>query len=242
MAFKKILSAVMAGAMVLSLGMTAFASSTSSGITLETADPYEFTVDGTTQVPALKIVVPETVGVIANPYGLTVDATAIGGGKEVTDKIVSPVQFIKNQSAVDIDVSATVAGYVGGEVEFATTAITDSVTKKQAFVTFEMAQTVTAETAPDAYTHKAVLSAAETPVEVKQGDADKVVTMEKAGADGAVSAKGAVAFHFVGELTANDKIVTTGDNAQAPWNEEDVFGATVVFNFSAKTNAAPSSP
>lgn len=237
MTFKKIMSAVMAGAMVLSLGVPAFASSTSSGLTLESADPYEFTVEGSTAVPAIKIVVPETVGMIANPYGLSVDLTTIGGTGNSSDVIVSPVQYIKNLSKVDVDVTATVAGYVDGEVEFATAAVTTSETKKKAFVELEMGL-CNGTAAPGSYTNKAalkVLGDNENPVSL-----GSALTMVKSTDGTTVANNGAVGFHFTGSLTSNEKIQTTGENAQSPWNEGDVFGANVVFNFTAKTNAAGS--
>lgn len=233
MAFKKIMSALMAGALVLSLGVPAFATNTPGTLTLETADPYEFTVEGSTAVPAIKIEVPETVGLIANPYALTVDAQNIGGTATEKGVIISPVQYIKNKSLVDIDVTATVAGYVGGEVEFSATT-TNTETTKKAFVTFEMA-TCDGTTAPVTYPNSAVLKVLgdnDSPVAV----GSSALTMAKSTDGTAVASTGAIAFHFKGDLTPAEKVVTTGDSAQAPWNDGDVFGATVVFNFTAKTN------
>ena len=120
MAFKKIMSAVMAGAMVLSLGVTAFASSTSGGVTLEGELGYELGVEGTTSVPTIKVVVPESAGVIANPYRITVDATAIGGTATESGQIISPVQYVKNLSLINVDIKTSAAGYVGGELTFGT--------------------------------------------------------------------------------------------------------------------------
>lgn len=229
MTFKKIMSAVMAGAMVLSLGATAFASSTPGTITLETADPYEFSVESQTQVPAMKIVVPEAVGVIANPYKLTVDATSIGGTATESDVIISPVQYIKNLSLVDVDVKATVAGYVSDEVVFATADPDTTVKAKQAHVTFEMGLCDGSQ-APGTYPNSVKLTATETPVAV----GSSALTMLKSADGSTVGATGAVGFHFTGKLTPNEQIDTS---VQAPWNEGDVFGAAVAFTFTAKTNS-----
>ena len=233
MTFKKIMSAVMAGAMVLSLGATAFAAPAT--VDLETVDPFELPVEGTTQVPTIKIQVPETVGIIANPYNLSVDATAIGGSATESGQIISPVQYIKNLTkGVDIEVKATVAGYVDGEVEFAT-GTTATETTKKAYLQIEwgLCDGTAAPTYGDTTT-VAVIADGATPTPVGATG----LTM-KASSDGtAVATNGAVGFHFKGDLTPNEKVVTTGDTAQTPWSEADTFGATVVFNFTPKTNAA----
>ena len=62
MRFKKVLSAVMAGAMVLSMGLTAFA--TSGQVDLEGEGVYEIEVGSATQAATIKVKVPEAVGFV----------------------------------------------------------------------------------------------------------------------------------------------------------------------------------
>lgn len=223
MAFKKILSAVMAGAMVLSIGATAFASTTTPGTTtLEAADPYELTVEGTTDVPTLKIIVPESAGVIANPYRLSVDAQSIGGGATENGQVISPVQYIKNQSEVDVEVTAKAYGYVGGEAFFGTSANNDA--DKFANITFEMGS-CDGTAAPTTYSNSVVLDASEEGKAV--GDA--AIKMGQSTDGTAVASDGAIGFHFTGTLN---------DATSTPWTENDTFGATIVFEFKSTANAA----
>lgn len=225
MAFKKIMSAVMAGAMALSLGMTAFASSTSSGVTLEGELGYELGVEGTTSVPTIKVIVPESAGVIANPYRITVDATAIGGTATESGQIISPVQYVKNLSLINVDIKTSAAGWVGGELTFGTfTAGTEK--GKKADVSIEAAL-CNGTAAPTAYSETLKLTATETPVAV-----GAVKTMAKSSDGTAVAANGALAFHFSG---------TMNDAPETPWTEEDTFGATLVFEFTGKANAGSTS-
>lgn len=221
MAFKKVMSAVMAGAMALSLGMTAFASSTSSGVTLEGELGYELGVEGTTTVPTIKVVVPETAGVIANPYRMTVDAQGIGGTATENGQIISPVQYVKNLSLVDVDVKTSAAGWVGGELTFGTfTAGTEKGKKADVSIEIGLCDGTAAATSPTT----AKLAATETPTQV----GTTLLTMAKS--DGAtVASTGALSFQFTG---------TMNDAPETPWTEEDTFGATLVFEFTAKANAA----
>ena len=106
MTFKKVLSAVMAGAMVLSMGLTAFATAaTPSGqVALEGEEVYEIEVGGATQVATIKVQVPEVVGFIVNPYKLDAKNEEIGIGTTGNTAIVSPLQKIVNKSDFKISV------------------------------------------------------------------------------------------------------------------------------------------
>lgn len=224
MTFKKIMSAVMAGAMVLSLGVTAFASAAPGTITLESADPFELPVTGTTEVPAIKITVPETVGVIANPYRLTVDATSIGGTATEAGQIISPVQYIKNYSKVDVDASVKAAGYVTGEVTFASATVAAAEKTKKAYVNLKMG-TCNGTAAPTTYSNTLALTATETPVAV----GSTPLTMLKSADGTTVDATGAIGFTFEGDLSTAPEVA---------WTPDDTFGATLFFEFTSKANAA----
>ncbi len=227
MAFKKILSAVMAGALVLSIGATAFAAGGGpTYVNQESFDQWGTDTETTVNVPTIKISVPETVTLVANPYKLTFDGTGLGLTSNEKGQIISPAYHIKNLSNVDIDVTMSAAGWANGEVEFAT-ATTATATKKQAFLQIDYAAgpgtSDTAVTGGTQYTVKAL----DTPEKVNTSP----VTLLKSNDGIAVATTGSFDFQFKGDCTLPSKLVTTGDSAQLPWNEEDTFGASVVFDF-----------
>lgn len=219
MTFKKVLSALMAGAMVLSLGMTAFASATPPPVDLETTDPYELVIEGETAVPTVKIVVPEFGGVIANPYKLTVDATKLGGTATESDQIVSPVQYVKNLTKADINVKATVYAYTDGEAFFGSAKKDDM--DKWINASFEMGL-CDGSTAPASYAEKIAA------LEIKEeGQTTGALKMVQSADGSAVATNGAVGFHFTG---------TMNGTPAAPWTEGDIFGASIVFEFEPAAN------
>ena len=115
MTFKKVLSAVMAGAMVLSMGLTAFAAAAPSGVELEGEEGYEIEVGGATQVATIKVQVPEVVGFIVNPYRLEAKNEEIGITTAEETQVVSPLQKIVNLSDFKISVGGTIYAYQNSE-------------------------------------------------------------------------------------------------------------------------------
>lgn len=223
MAFKKIMSAVMAGAMVLSMGMTAFAASTEPNF--EGTDPLEIPVISGTQIPTIQLIVPEAVGMIANPYRLEVKNEELQMQAAESSQIISPVQYIQNKSDVAIDVKASIYGEAAETVKIV--AAEGDVTKdnkKNAYIAFQMAKTA-GTTAPADWTSPAdelilnTTATAENPITSSNAVQMKAKTS---------TTENAIAFHFTGKLQ---------DDPETAWTEDDFINAGLIFNFTAVANA-----
>lgn len=103
---KKVLSLVLALAMVLALAVPAFAAA---------ANTTDFT--GTTEAPTISVTVPAAGTFIVNPYKMTVQDAA---GADTTDQVVAATQYVTNTSDVPLTVDVTVTGTVEGTAAFAT--------------------------------------------------------------------------------------------------------------------------
>ena len=232
MTFKKVLSAVMAGAMVLSMGLTAFATAaTPSGqVALEGEEVYEIEVGGATQVATIKVQVPEVVGFIVNPYKLDAKNEEIGIGTTGNTAIVSPLQKIVNKSDFKISVGGKVYGVENSEEAKLKAALTtpSGTTKapKEAVINFlDMKGGNAATTRLDKDTSGV---ASVNPTTTETGVDLTAVELDKAS-----GTNDAYLFNFDGDATA--------DPATA-WTAGDTFGATISFTFTAVANAAPSNP
>lgn len=136
------LSAAMAMAMAASMTVPALAADTTVDKTGEDGKySAKTTITGELKAPTIKLTVPQTGTVIINPYEMTVNSEATGN-EDVSDQIISATQFIKNESAVDINVSATVIGKPaeGGEAVLATSALKGSETTKSVFMYLEIGE------------------------------------------------------------------------------------------------------
>lgn len=106
---KRIISLLMAAAMTLSVGVSAYATSTDVNITtsdkLSTGGTVKVT--GETNVGVVKVTVPTAGKLVINPYSLNykVDDTTTK-----TDQVIYPTQYITSNSTASLDVTATVAG------------------------------------------------------------------------------------------------------------------------------------
>lgn len=114
----RVLSGAMAGVLAMSLAVPAFAASNQTIIT------------GSYEAVDIAVTVPQTGTALINPYGLDVqvaeDPLDNANTNKVTisgQQVVSAPMSIKNQSAMDLKVSATVTGAVatGSDLRFATT-------------------------------------------------------------------------------------------------------------------------
>lgn len=221
MKFKKLVTTALAGAMALSLSVPAFAAEVKPNVT-DITEPTEVEVTGTTEVPAIKLVVPTSANVVVNPYRLEVDVA----GAKVTEQIVSAAQFIQNKSPVAVEVKTSVTGTAEGAAKFSETAVADTATDNLVYVSFEIMPTEDT-TAPSAWTGAKSVVLKTEKVEVD------AVTMAKDG-DETANATPNAAFHFTGSAAAAP---TT------PWTADDIIGATIAFSFTAKANAAaPAAP
>lgn len=215
MKFRKVMSALLAAMLVLSLAVPAFATPITSVDQL--AEPVEIEVAGTTKTAEIKITVPTSASVILNPYELNVTVD----GSQVQDQVISAVQAIKNESDLPVKVSTTVTGTIEG-AEFATSSAVAETTKKVYLQFGVEAIADVADGGTPALTAGATKKTlSTTPVEFKDSDA---VTMTKKG--GATSS---MAFGFTGDASKNPN---------SPWSSEDIVGATIAFTFALDNSGA----
>ena len=101
---KKVISAVLAGAMALStMGVSAFAADK----TIKAAGATTYKVTGTLAAPEINVTLPGTVGAVINPYGVSFQMKGETYGAQ---GVTSPLYTIKNNttaSAVAVNVTAT---------------------------------------------------------------------------------------------------------------------------------------
>lgn len=205
---KKVLSLVLALALVLTLAAPAFATPNVSAPDATTGlYGAENNITGSTEAPTIAVTIPTTGSVTVNPYKMTVSIDSTN----YTDQIISAPQFIKNESDVDIAIDVTTTGEVaqGSEAVFATNNVGSTVTTKSVFLYFEIMAATDGSTAPTwgtAYDSKAanmvaVAAKATTKKDViKMGAGDSTETY--------------AAFHLAGNAatnptkawTSNDKV------------------------------------
>lgn len=141
---KRALSGALAGALALSLAVPAFAAN-------------ETKITGTYKDVTIAVDVPETGLALINPYGLDVEVPQDGktdteAAPKVTisgQKIVTAPMALKNKSAMNLAVNATVLGTIktGSDMRFATEAIEAGSTAKSAYVYLQAgASTLTGNT------------------------------------------------------------------------------------------------
>lgn len=230
MTFKKVLSAVMAGAMVLSMGLTAFAAGTPAGqVELEGEEGYEIEVGGATQVATIKVQVPEVVGFIVNPYRLDAKNEEIGITTAGDTQVVSPLQKIVNLSDFKISVGGTIYAYENSEeaklVATLSSATAPAKPPKEAVINFVAKAGTKADTTALKASDTGVASVDLSTAKTDAGVALTAVEVEKKG-----GTNEAYCFNFDG--TAQDAPATA-------WTEGDTFGATISFTFTAVANATP---
>lgn len=256
MTFKKLLSVLLVAVMVLSLGMTAFATeSAESGQEIVEGEPgWEFEVGTSTYVPAIKVQVPQAVGFIVNPYRLDAKNEELGITTTGDTQIVAPTQKIVNLSEFDLSIAGTVSGEAPEGAKLLTsnaswTTGSDNKVPKEAKIVYgALVEENVAIPATGTYTPKTVdkdtvaAAAATTPVtgvavDVVPANNDvaspiPALTVKKKPATDASGddLKNTYWFTFYGEVQ---------DKPSEPWTEDDVFGAFLTFTFTAKANEAP---
>lgn len=92
----------------------------------------DMTITGTTNVPTISVIVPNTGSVVCNPYKLSVTVK----GTAYTDQIISAPQFIQNGS--DVPLKVNIKGKATpsdtANISMATKAPTDKITDKQIYL------------------------------------------------------------------------------------------------------------
>lgn len=238
---KKLTALLLAGLMAMSLVTSAFATSTTTDVT-DASKGATVKVTGESIVPTIKLVVPNGGKIVLNPYAMKIKATLDGKATSsdsdpLTDKVLSAVNYIENQSDVAVKVGVTVTGTAATGVTFAKASVAETANKdKQVFVQLVMKSVSVADYGNKATTPitldpdddtKLTLSA--TAVTLK---AEDQITLD-AGTGSALSstgtAEGILAFQFQGDTSATP---TT------PWTNRDTVGATLAFTFAPQDVAA----
>lgn len=234
MKLKKIMSTVLAGAMTLSMAVTAFAADTDLQQSTE--------VTGETKTPTISISVPATGKVILNPYKMSVDVSADQDGSDLkTDQIISAVSYIKNKTDVALNVSATATGKIESTSTVkpvfatATTQGAKAPTTKSVYMYLEVidagagddADATAPTTAPTDSSWKAYAAANTNQILIGAKAVTKTnMVTTNAVADGASN--------FIAYRLA-------GDAASAPteaWASTDKVGVTIAFTFQPTVKAA----
>lgn len=216
---KKVLSVVLALAMVLALAVPAFATDNTSLADIGKAATGASTdMKGETKVPTIDIVVPKNASIIVNPYQISVTPT---GGTATQDTVISPVYYITNKSDIKLDVGMTVTGKAGSGVSFADAAPTSSETANAVYLKFEAAPTAT-QAEPTWASATGVQSVKVTKTAQKLEGATGI-KMDAA----STSTPNYIAYHVSGSAaTAPTK----------PWTTAMTAGVTVAFTFKPIAN------
>ncbi len=235
---KKLLTLVLAAAMVMGLGITASAAPTVSGGDLVNAGAdgsysKELTGTATMQVPTIKVTGPATLGdILMNPYQITVSS----GDESVNDSIISPVIKVESKSnvplAVGVSGSATIE--TGSKITFSTSPLSGDETKNVVFAYLEIANEKEGESGTPDFT-------AEYNNNSKKGAVTKgiVLSTREAKTDaenplilpvGTEDTPSAMYFQVKGSLASTPT---------QPWTEADKFTAKVKFTFAPQVVPAP---
>jgi len=220
---KKLLSLLMAIAMVASLASTAFASDFEVGPTdpndpnlTDSTKTVTSTVKSKIKSPTIKVTIPTTNNVFLNPYKMKVEVDNVAK----YDEIVSIPGTIKSESDVKLDFSAVVTGKAASGVTLEKASVgtktTNSVYMFVYFANAADANAVKALTPPAS----PVFSGAGTNAIVVQGTASKstkVLTLEAAPENGATFG----GFGIGGDIVAAP---TT------PWTDKHTVDVTIAFS------------
>lgn len=241
----RILSGTMAGVLALSLAVPAFA-------TENAADPNTTEITGSYQATNIDVVVPTTGLAFINPYALDIevpkdgktpitDATAAADKVTISEQqIVTAPMAIKNRTAMDLNVAATVSGAVkeGSLMRFAT-ASAASATSKSAYVYLQAKQEATLTGADSAVDAAAIATKyAAWGKSAYNAETDVVVGDREATQEHLVNLKAATMSSGVFSAYAAGSVALvrlTGDcpsNLRDPWTDADGFTVKVAYTFS----------
>lgn len=220
---KKLASLILALAMCLALGAPAFAGETSMGGNLST--------ELTSQLPTLKLTLPETATIILNPYRNEVPASAASAtGIDKGDKlqVMNGVFSITSTTTSKVYVKAVVTASTGGNTEFSATAVPVKAAGHKLNLTLTHAQadgknaTVPVPDNVDMTkaTNMKVISDSETTLEW-------IIPAAASSGDGATRR---VDMQFGG--TCSD----SPTEEEGPWTESDTVSAAIVFTAAVVTD------
>lgn len=233
---KKVLSVVLALAMVLALAVPAFASAQQTDTTMtdiaKAATGSSTEMKGETKVPTINIVVPKTSSIVVNPYQIKVKVDNV----DVQDTVIAPTSYITNKSDIKMEVYMTVTGKPGSGVTFVTAAPTSpaagttTTVGNDVFLTFEAAPVADNTSEPDWGSAQGKTSVVVDRVAKKldgQGSNPAGITLDACAASGTDLTPNYIAYHVKGSAqTAPTKA----------WTATMTAGVTVAFTFKPVAN------
>lgn len=223
---KKILSLMMAGALVLSASSVSQAAEDNEIAMNPDTGKYEaaeITVNGEYNAPTIKVELSDTTGkkVVINPYGLKVESITGVAAADQTEKLVNKIETIENKStdvvlAVNATVSAKTVTTTGSKlkpnIKLATAplAATDKSNSVFAYLDVEQGTPTTISTAyAEANNNQVVFG-------TKAATKKNIVYLEKSGTNVKASYK------ILGDVVADPTI---------PWTPADKLDFSIVFDF-----------
>ena len=243
MKIKKILSLVLASIMVLALAVPAFAVDDITPNVTDITKGANVKIAGSTEAPTIRVSVPTSAKLIANPYALTVKKTDENGlDADSTAKVISPTQFIQSQSNIDLYVSGTITGTPSTEVKLLSAdkadddAWTAASKSKEMFLYFVMKENTTVGTKISDTTAYSADDASQMIVQAKATPIPAAMAAQaKLGkatiTDGTADKTTEVAFRLMGKLTSN---LATGT-----WTDKDKVDVAIAFTFLPTAPAVP---
>lgn len=216
---KKILSMVMAGAMVLSVCSV----SQATEISKNTDGKYaagEITVGGEYVVPTIDVTLSDTGSskIAINPYGLGTTSVVSGlSGDDATAQLANKVETITNASAVALAVNATVIAEpaTNSKATLATAALKDTETKNAIFAYLQVDKGAAADFSAKEYDTKANTN--QVLFGTKATTKKAIVTLDKGtGSDKVASYK------ILGQVAPNPT---------ALWTSDDKVNFKITFDF-----------
>lgn len=243
---KKLVSMLLAGAMVFALAIPALAEDSATGpafsevATQDTKDNTtgnaSLTMVATTNTPTIKLKMPKVdskSAIIINPYGLKYVAKVNGasqaeGSAGSTDAIISPIFAIENSTNAKLKATATVTAKAGGNLKLVDDAEKVTVEKSQPNNVYAEVKIATAETTADgaAATALAAESAVTaviktSKVEIGTTDNDKI-TLAAVDTTAATVTPNYLVFQFGGDAA---------DAPVKPWAATDTLSIEIVWSF-----------
>ena len=216
---KKLFALILSCAMMLGLAATAFADLIEEPDDQTGLYGAETTIEGEVSAPTIKVTVPTSGAVAINPYGM--EYTVDGLDEAATDKIISPVHVIKNESDVAISIDVSIVGTPAhDEVLLATGALKGTETTKSVFMYFEIVE-IDAEDADPVWADFNSKSTNQVVVGTESKPAVKV-GVHKMDAAASEDAPTFAAFHLAGDVASK---------SAKPWTDADTVSVVIAFTF-----------
>jgi hypothetical protein len=242
---KKLVSMVLAGAMVASLSVPAFAE--------ETKTNTETKVTGTYSEIAISVTVPTTGTAQINPYGLPVEFKKSESSTKTTkasgQQIVTQPLYISNEGDVALDIAASVTTGVTGDATISTTELTGKETTKSIYAYLQMVQSANKtldDTGKDKIIEEFAADATWTTDKVGKlvlpkedtdaATAEKLATLAASKVTG--SGSEATVTYNVGSIVLFRVAGNVVTKPEDDWTTKDGFTATIAFTFTPSATVA----